>query len=122
MDSLRLRLTELVITGTGLTDAAIRFAPGLNLIVGASDTGKTLIFEAINFMLGAGNPLRTVPESNGYDQVFLAINPTGRPAFTVQRAYAGGHFEATEYANGRDKPPTATKALKAAHNPDPEDS
>lgn len=89
MEPLRLRLIELTITGTGLSDASVRFTPGLNPIVGASDTGKTLIFEGLDFMLGAGTPPRRIPESEGYDQVFLAVDPTGRPPFTLRRAYAG---------------------------------
>lgn len=122
MEALRLRLVELTVAGTGVPDASVRFAPGLNLIVGASDTGKTFVFEAIDFMLGAGTPLRRFPESKDYDRVFLAIDPTGRPPFTLQRAFAGGHFEATEFENGREMPPTATKALKAQHSPDAESS
>src|SRR5271157_5434853 len=102
MEPLRLRLIDLQVAGEGVPPASIRFTPGLNLIVGASDTGKTFIFESLDFMMGAQEGLRRVPESKGYDRVFLSIDPTVGPAFTLRRAFEGGQFEATEFGNGRE--------------------
>src|SRR5438552_10836876 len=113
--SRRLTLTELTVTDGELAPATVRFATGLNLIVGASDTGKTFVFEAIDFMLGAKEGLRRIPESQGYIRVFLSIDPSDGPAVTLRRAFDGGQIEATEYGNGRDKPATATKTLGAVH-------
>src|SRR3954463_4372847 len=33
---------------------SVRFSPGLNVISGASDTGKSFLLEAMDFLLGAG--------------------------------------------------------------------
>ncbi|MCE9531618.1 MAG: AAA family ATPase [Planctomycetes bacterium] len=122
MEIPRLLLKELTIEGTGVAPATVDFAPGLNLIVGASDTGKTYIFEALDFMLGAKDALRNIPESNGYDRVVLSIDPVGHVPFTLHRATTGGAFEAMEYADGRDKEPTATKILGPDHSSDPDGS
>ncbi len=122
MEPLRLRLVELTVDGDGLPPASVRFAPGLNLIVGASDTGKTFIFESLDFMLGAKDGLRRIPESKGYDRVLLSIDPTDRPPFTLRRAFEGGQFEVTEYADGRDQSSTQIKKLSAQHSADPDAS
>src|SRR5688572_27537690 len=64
-------LRKLAITDGVLPDATVNFETGFNLIVGASDTGKTFIFDAIDFMLGARDPLRRIPEAAGYESVWL---------------------------------------------------
>src|SRR5689334_2636278 len=46
-------------------DAEFKFAPGLNVLWGASDTGKTFLVESIDFMLGAGDALKDIPERQG---------------------------------------------------------
>lgn len=122
MEPKRLRLLELVVSGDSVTPAQVGFVPGLNLIVGASDTGKTFIFEAIDFMLGGSGPLRRVPESKGYDRVFLSIEPTDRPAFTLQRAFSGGQFEVIEHVHGQQRPDIQSKKLSAQHTVDPDGS
>lgn len=122
MEPKRLRLIELEIAGDAVPAATMRFTPGLNLIVGASDTGKTFIFETLDFMLGAQGGLRRIPESKGYDRVHLSIDPTGRPPFTLRRAFDGGQFEVTEYPDGRQSTATLTKKLSAQHSADPDGS
>jgi hypothetical protein len=113
---LRLTLRELTIAGENQPPASVSFGPGLNLVVGASETGKSFIFEAIDFMLGSGGKLRRIPNAIPYDRVFLAIDPTNQPPFTLRRAFAGGPFEAAVYGNGRDHSPTDTLTLNARHS------
>jgi AAA domain len=122
MTPARLTLTDLVITDGELPPAEVRFAPGLNLIVGASDTGKTFVFEAIDFMLGSKDPLRRIPESVGYSRVSLAIEQPGGPPVTLRRGFDGGEVEATEFGDGRDKPATAVKTLSTTHSADADGS
>ena len=45
---------ELSVQKGGEKQAFISFQSGLNLILGPSDTGKTLIFQCLDFLLGAG--------------------------------------------------------------------
>ena len=122
MEPRRLRLVDLVIAGDTVPPAAVHFTPGLNLIVGASDTGKTFVFEALDFMMGRKAGLRPIPECKGYDRVLLSIDPTDRPPFRLRRAFGGGHFEVTEYGDGRDQPATLTQTLSAQHSSDPDAS
>ena len=63
------RLRFLGFFGPQKTPATVTFGPGLNVIYGASNTGKSFIVEAIDFMLGGKPPLRDIPERVGYDLV-----------------------------------------------------
>lgn len=82
----RLKLTKLVLTGENKQDAIIDFKDGLNVIAGASDTGKSFAFECIDYALGSSSKLKEVPEVDGYQSVFLEIEDIGRRViFTIER-------------------------------------
>lgn len=119
MKQKHLTLRDLSITNGSLKPATISFTPGLNLIIGASATGKTFIFETLDFMLGAKDALREIPEAAGYTDVHLAIDPSHGAPFTLQRAIAGGNFSLTEYAKGRNISQTALRTLGCTHSADP---
>jgi AAA15 family ATPase/GTPase len=71
-ESLRgFRLRFLGFFGPEKAPATVAFGPGLNVLYGASNTGKSFIVEAIDFMLGGKPPLRDIPERVGYDLVLL---------------------------------------------------
>lgn len=72
--------------------ALLRFQGGLNVICGASDTGKSFIVEAIDFLLGSGNPLRDIPERVGYDRARLVLQTSGKEVLTLERSTGGGNF------------------------------
>jgi len=85
-------LRHLCFTGPTKSPAALEFGPGLNVIYGASETGKSFVLEAIDFMLGAKGPLRDIPERVGYDRIWLGIQ-AGDELYTLMRGIAGGNFE-----------------------------
>lgn len=74
----RLVLKKLILTGNGKQDAVIDFNEGLNVIAGASDTGKSFAFECINFILGSSEAPSCPPEAKGYQAVFAEIKDTGQ--------------------------------------------
>ena len=89
-----LRLNSLCLTGPDRESASIEFHPGLNVIRGASDTGKSFIVSSIDFMLGARDPLKQITESDGYNRVLLSFHSTARDKdFTLIRGTQGGDFE-----------------------------
>ena len=57
------QLRRLQVTGPQVESAEITFDAGLNVVSGASDTGKSYLVETIDYMLGAGTPPRQIPES-----------------------------------------------------------
>ena len=73
--------------------ATVTFGPGLNVLYGASNAGKSFVVEAIDFMLGGGHALRDIPERVGYDRVLLGIEALDGETFTILRSSEGGGFK-----------------------------
>lgn len=85
----RLIFRKLILTGTGKKDAIIDFQPGLNVIAGASDTGKSFAFECINFILGSSEIPACPPEAKGYQNVFLEMEDSRqKEIFTLRRGFS----------------------------------
>ncbi|TPI10329.1 hypothetical protein FJW06_23590 [Mesorhizobium sp. B4-1-3] len=91
-----LRLRHLSFHGPTRELATIPFRPGLNVIHGASNTGKSFIVDAIDFMLGGKGPLRDIPERVGYDLILLAMDTLEGDQFTLVRSTEGGAFRLFE--------------------------
>lgn len=91
--------------GPNKPPATVTFGPGLNVIYGASNTGKSFIVEAIDFMLGGKPPLRDIPERVGYDLVLLALETIDGELFTHWRSMDGGGFRIYEGLH-QTPPPT----------------
>lgn len=70
--------------------AEIRFQPGCNVIAGASDTGKSYIFQCIDYMLGKQEPPKDVPESRKYSKAFLEVKDWAGRTMTFMRPLRGG--------------------------------
>lgn len=85
----RLILKKLILTGNGKGDAVINFHEGLNVIAGASDTGKSFAFECINFILGSSEVPLCPPEAKGYQTVYMEIKDScQQEIFTLKRDFS----------------------------------
>ncbi len=73
-------------------ERVIEFAEGVNVICGASDTGKSFLAEAIDFMFG-GSTLREISERVPYASANMSFNFGASDRWKVKRALAGGNFE-----------------------------
>jgi multidrug efflux pump subunit AcrA (membrane-fusion protein) len=102
--------------------AFLEFQNGLNVICGASDTGKSFIVEAIDFLLGAKDPLRDIPEGVGYDRARLVFQSTGEKVFTLERSTSGGEFRRFEGNWLLGEPNTEEVILRKKHSKDRDDS
>ncbi len=102
--------------GPNRQPADIQFAPGLNVICGASETGKSFIVESIDFMLGQEEPVRDIPERLGYDRIRMALESTGSPPLTVDRSVEGGDFRAFTTLLARESPRVEAKTLRWRHS------
>lgn len=87
-----LRLRHIVFHGPNRAPAGMEFGPGLNVLYGASETGKSFVVEAIDFMLGGKPPLRDLPQRVGYDRIFLGVETLDGEEFTLVRSVDGGAF------------------------------
>jgi hypothetical protein len=87
------KIRSLSFNGPEKAPAVAPFKSGLNVIYGASDTGKSYIVEAIDFMLGAKGPLPDIPQANGYSHSLLALEFHDGSEVTLVRNIAGGQFQ-----------------------------
>ncbi len=84
-------IQKLILTGSGLKSAIIDFKSGLNVISGPTGTGKSFIFDCINYMLGGKSLDRIPPEATNYDKIFLEISSENN-YYTLERATKGGQY------------------------------
>ena len=85
----RITLLHLTFTGDNKEPASIDFSPSVTVIHGPSDTGKSFIVDAIDFVLGAGE-LKEIPERKGYTRVLLGMELPNGERITLARSVDGG--------------------------------
>lgn len=87
-----LQLRRIAYAGPDKT-SDVAFVSGVNVICGASDTGKSLLAESVDFMLG-GSDLREVPERGPYADIYLDVAIGDDENWRFRRATSGGNFAA----------------------------
>jgi hypothetical protein len=107
------QLRRVVVSGASVEDAALEFSPGLNVVSGPSDTGKSYIVELIDFLLGAGTPPRTIPESQGYERARLSIEAHDGQTFDLVRSLQGGEISLEGGASAEGEAVTLAAKLSA---------
>lgn len=85
-----LQISDVLFLGPDKKPALIEFRGGINVVCGASETGKSFLVESLDFLLGAGKPLRDIPERVGYDRARLGLSTSEKNAFTLERSVEGG--------------------------------
>lgn len=91
MNSIRLR--HLAFTGPNIDPAKLEFVDGLNIVYGASNTGKSFAADAVLFMLGAVSKLPKIDEIKSYDAVWLGLTLGDQGEFTLCRPTKGGNLK-----------------------------
>ncbi|MGA8498601.1 MAG: hypothetical protein WB764_24165 [Xanthobacteraceae bacterium] len=89
----RISLYGLTFTGTDQRPVCVSFREDLNVLFGASNTGKTFTVKSIDFMLGAKGPLPDISDRIGYERAWIGLNLPTAGEVTLMRALAGGAFE-----------------------------
>lgn len=87
-----LTLLHLTFVGPGKPPATVEFGPHLTVIYGASDTGKSFIVEAIDYMLGATS-LKKIKEAEGYTRILLGIRLDDDRIVTISRTPEGNKVD-----------------------------
>lgn len=87
-----MQLLRLYATGPGKRHAEVEFSELSTLIYGPSDTGKSHIFKALNYLLGSDTaPDNDVTEAQGYTSFALEVEGSlPDQQFTIFRGAAGG--------------------------------
>ncbi|MDN4175845.1 AAA family ATPase [Nocardioides sp. SOB77] len=112
----RLTLTHLTFIGGAVEPASVEFSPRVTVVRGPSDTGKSFIVDAIDFMFGA-NALKEIPERSGYSTALLGLQLPHGQHVTLTRAVNGGNvgLYLADVRRGPLGVPDGTLAAK--HNP-----
>ncbi|MER8993873.1 hypothetical protein [Mesorhizobium sp. M0145] len=88
-----LTLNHLTFTGPDADQADLEFSPGLSVLYGASNTGKSFSVKALDFMLGASRELPNIAERMPYNRAWLGLDLPQSGSTTFMRALAGGSLE-----------------------------
>ena len=84
-------LERIAVSGPGVVTAEVSFADGLNVVSGASDTGKSYICGLIDFAFGATKPPRIITQAARYARVAVRVRHRASGArHEVERALIGG--------------------------------
>ncbi|WP_263118397.1 hypothetical protein [Cellulomonas sp. RIT-PI-Y] len=86
----RLRLVHLTVVGAAVAPATIEFGDHLTVVHGASDTGKSHVFDLIHYVCGLAKAIELPPEGKGYQYVHLGVRTESGMAVTLVRDISGG--------------------------------
>lgn len=110
----RIIITHLTFIGENVEPARVEFGRNLTLVHGPSDTGKSFIVDALDFMMGAKD-LKDIPERKGYSTVLLGLESPEGYCITLSRSTYGGDFN-VYYKDIRQGPlPIPNYSLKPQH-------
>ena len=106
-------ITKVTAKGSGKQDSSVDLRPGLNIIQGRSNTGKTCIIKCIDFCFGS----KTKPfdDSFGYSTIELSIH-TGKGNITISRALGKNQVDVVTDVPGFDN---GTYDLKPSKKKEP---
>lgn len=109
------------VTGEGKEDAEVTFEKGLNVIHGPSNTGKSYIFQCINYALGA-KKIKSIPESVGYSKLYFEIRSfnNDEPITILRSLNSNEIYYYTCGIENVDK--HIPKKLKGKHDPERSDN
>src|SRR6185369_11242701 len=93
MNLSQITIKRIVFTGPQVEPAKLAFEAGLNLLYGASNTGKSFTLKAIDFMLGGTKDLPEFQERDGYDKIWFGFSLGQESDYTLSRSLNGGSYE-----------------------------
>lgn len=83
-------INKLRLTGDAVSNAEVIFTTGANIISGPSNTGKTFIFQCINYMLGSSRIPKKIKEVRPYSSIYLEITSHDEITYTLESDLKGG--------------------------------
>lgn len=102
------------VTGDNVPNAEVTFSDGLNIIAGASNTGKSFVLIVIDFLFGAKKLERPIEEAKPYRHATMRVRErrSGK-RFEVERKLQGGDATIRELAS--DGKVVSTRSAGARH-------
>jgi hypothetical protein len=111
-----MQLKFLVVLGPNVTPAEIDFGPGLNVINGPSNTGKSHILRLIDYVLGAKDVPEAIAEQAHYDLALLGVSMDDGSEKTLVRALQGGEVNILDGLVKTRPAPKQGLAVSARHS------
>lgn len=115
-------IKKLKVVGNGKEDSEIIFERGLNVIHGPSNTGKSYIFQCIDYAFGA-TKIKNIPESIGYSKIYVEIRnlDNNKPITILRFLNSTNIYYCCCSIEAVDDNPHFEK-LKSKHDPDSDDN
>lgn len=110
-----MQLRFLLVTGPNSPSASVEFGPGLNVIYGGSNTGKTHVLRLIDYVLGAKSPPEPIVEQAGYDFAHLGVVLDDGSEKTLVRALQGGNVKVLDGLTRARPSPNDGVSVSAQH-------
>jgi hypothetical protein len=117
MSSPGIFIKRLIATGLDVERAEIPFTRGLNVVSGASNTGKSYILHCIDYLLGS-KQIKTIGEAQHYSTLFLEVE-AGGATYTIERSLLGGRIRLHD-VRFEDVTADTGVALRSTHADDEE--
>lgn len=89
-----LQVREILLTGKGLPDASVKFGPGPNVIAGESDTGKSYLLHCLDYIFGADELKKRVPQADSYEKLWVEFQNSTGEYLSLVRSLSGGDLAA----------------------------
>lgn len=94
-DRKRIRIDALIFTGPERKPTVLPFHEGMNIIWGASNSGKSFVRKSIDYVLGGDKPTLP-PEGKGYDNYLLWLTLPGAQKISLRCSALGGDIYKAE--------------------------
>lgn len=89
-----LQIREIRLSGPNVEDASVEFGPGSNVIAGESDTGKSYLLHCLDYIFGAEELKKRIPQAEPYDELKVEFQNTEGDYLTLVRSLSGGDLKA----------------------------
>ncbi|MER9863004.1 hypothetical protein [Mesorhizobium sp. M0185] len=96
MSPSRFILRRLAFTGPDRLAVYLDFAPGLTVVWGGSQAGKSFAVKALDYMFGGGSALPGLAEAVAYDRCWLEIDVPKSGRITLARSLSKGGYDLFE--------------------------
>jgi hypothetical protein len=111
-----MQLRFLHVSGPNTDPATVDFIPGLNVIYGGSNTGKSHILRLIDYVLGARDPPEPIAEQALHDLVHLGVKMDDGTEKTLVRALQGGEIRIIDGLTKARPEPKQGVSVSARHS------
>jgi hypothetical protein len=89
-----LQVREILLSGKRLPGASVKFSAGPNVIAGESDTGKSYLLHCLDYIFGADELKKRIPEAEPYEELSVEFQNSKGQYLSLIRSLSGGDLSA----------------------------